>query len=302
MCYCNKQGLNLEMCGVIRFIYLLAFFSLSSVVWGDQVFSDPIYQQAYQQFSNGHFKQSHRLFKTLDERYPDHPVILNNLGVVSVKLGDVELAAKFFERAITVNEHLAISYKNLQKIYSYRAALGYRQALALTSDQKPPLEVEFISDLPSSVASSSKTVSPAQQVLADNRVEKPLVEEPDRSKRLVSDGLQKSISQFVMNWAQAWSSQDAEAYFSHYVEGYQPRPNISHESWKRRRTERVRKPAHISVEVLKLNIHENGDNYDVVFHQSYRSNFLTSLVVKRLRIRKTSQGWKIFSEKVIKRK
>ena len=283
--------------------FLIIFLLISANASANQIFSDPTYKQALEKFNAGEFKQSHRLLKSLDERYPDHPVILNNLGVVSVKLGDIELAERLFERAIATHKDIAIGYQNIRKIYSYRAAKNYRRALSLASDSLQSPEVEFITATSSAPLASPKTGSPAKQVLANKEIERPLVEEPNGRGKAVAAEVSESLQQFVRQWAVAWSNQDKNAYFLHYLEDYQPRPNINHSTWKRRRTERLNAPQSISVKVSKLMAYQkNATDYDVVFHQNYQSNVFSSLVVKRLSVRKVNNNWKIFRERVLTRK
>ena len=266
-----------------------------------EIFAHPLYKRALEKFEAGEFEDSHRLFKELDGLYPDNPTILNNLGVASAKVGRIEAAEKLFERALTVNQGVAISYRNLRKIYNRRAAETYRRALLLEPEQTPPLEVQLIT--PSSVpAAPADLVSAAETVLGDNRIEKPAVDEPDDAQSVGDGAVREAVVKFVRQWAQAWEGQDAGAYFSHYMRDYQPRPAVSHQQWKRKRTERLTAPQFISVETSNFRINEKDGDYDVFFRQVYRSNFLKSTVIKQLRLRKDQEAWKIVRERVAERK
>ena len=284
-----------------RFIslFILLFLAAPLSAATDKVFSEDLYKEAMERFNAGDFKKSHRLLKALYEKYPDHPVVLNGLGVVSQKLGNFQLAERFFERAIELNRAAAVSYRNLQNMYNHRAAETYREALALDSDPPPAPQLKFI--MPSAKPAELAHVPASERVLKDKQIEKSLVEEPARADSEVSDAREKEIIRFVESWAKAWSKQDEGAYFSHYTDGYQPRLAITNAKWKKSRTSRLRSPQFISVKVSKVRVQEDGDDYEVVFRQAYESNLLRSVVTKRFRVRKTDAGWKIAEERVVKR-
>lgn len=275
-------------------VFLLAPLGASP----DRIFSEDLYREALERFQADDLKKAHGLLKALDAKYPDHPVVLNNLGVVSGKLGKFQLAEGFFKRVIELNREVAISYHNLQKIYNRRAVETYRQALVLNSNPLPLPDFKFImSSAPSELVAE---VAATEQILRDERVKKPMVEDPQRADAPVL-GEEEEIIRFVTGWAKAWSERDSDAYFLYYADGYQPRPGITNAKWKKGRMNRLRSPKFISVKMSEPRIKENDDGYDVVFVQDYESNLLRSVVIKKLSLQKVGPGWKIVKERVVER-
>lgn len=291
------------MCRPLKAVYFLLFvcWASSAAAAPDSIFSDTIYRQAIEQVEQGDFQKAHRLFKKLDESYPDHPVVLNNLGVVSVNLGNLETAQKLFERAIKAYLYAGVAYENLQSVYNHRAIQSYRDALSLDAPL-PSLSVELIKPTLRAMRPSTQVASLQQRVLADKAVQRPLVEEPRQSQAAGSEKVDPALLKFVQGWAQAWSRKDSKGYFSHYIADYHPRSNISNASWKSRRTERLRGPKSIQVSLSSIRLKAQKDYYVATFRQDYRSNLLSSSVIKQLDIRKVDGAWKIFGERVIKRR
>ncbi len=277
----------------------MSVFLLAPAAASDKVFAEDLYRQALERFRANDFKKAHRLLQALDEKYPDHPVVLNNLGVVSGKLGKLQLAEDLFERVIALNRATAASYHNLQKIYDRRAAETYRRALVLDAEPLPAPDFRFIT--PAAPPAAVAEASAAERVLADERVAKPMVEEPQRADGLVAEEEEQEVLRFVTSWARAWSARDTDAYFSHYADDYRPRASVTNAKWKKSRTKRLRAPEFIAVNVSAVRVTENEDGRDVTFVQSYESNLLRSVVTKRLLLKRTADGWKIARERVAER-
>ena len=64
-----------------------------------------MYREAIEKFNNKDWEGAHRLFKRLQENYPDEPAILNNLAVIAVHQNQHELAIKLLEHAILSHPH-----------------------------------------------------------------------------------------------------------------------------------------------------------------------------------------------------
>ena len=264
---------------------------------GANVNEDPMYREAVEKFNQSDWKGAHRLFKSLQENYPDEPAILNNLAVIAVQQNQPELAVRLLEHAILSHPTLSVSYKNLQALYNYQAAQEYKKALSLDSLDLtvPKLSVIGITD-----AVEDGTVaglSAAERVLAEKIIEKPLVEE---AQPMSSDIDKDKITTSLKQWADAWSRQDLDAYFNSYVKDYRPRAGTAHLRWRKLRKTRIINPEFINIRISNLSIKKQDDNNaTLTFKQHYQSNLLKSVVVKKLELYKTEAGWKIKSERVV---
>lgn len=255
---------------------------------------DPEFEKAVEAYADGRFDESRLAFENLMKRFPDDPNVLNNLAVVAVRQGDVERAVDLFKRAISTDAAINTGYRNLTAVYEHLASLSYREALSLEPEDPKPLDLSLIGETVS--APRAETMSAAARAAQAKELDEPLVRDPEAP---VSPARYPDVVSSVERWAQAWSRQDLNAYFASYISGYTP-PGGSHRDWKRQRTERLIAPRKIQVSFSDLRVKKSGeDDAQVTFRQKYRSNLLSSLVLKRLQMKKINNEWKITSEKVL---
>ena len=240
------------------------------------------------------FEEAETLFEELARKFPENPVILNNLAVVAIRRNSTEYAITLLKRTIATDAVINTAYHNLSAIYAHLASVSYREALSLESLNPKPLQLEFIDKAaPDALASIADAADP---VLKTREVDMPLVRDPEAPATASMD---QSIMAAVTHWAQAWSRQDMNAYFSSYIDGYAP-PGSSHKRWKTQRAERILNPKFIEVTVSDVRTSTNKEmQAQVTFRQRYRSNILSSLVTKQLNMRNANDAWKITGEKVL---
>ena len=279
--------------GLVSVIALL--FASHSI--GADVNEDPMYREAVEKFNQSDWKGAHRLFKSLQESYPDEPAVLNNLAVIAVQQNQPELAVRLLEHAILSHPTLSVSYKNLQALYNYQAAREYKKALSLDSLNLTAPKLSIISVPKTAEDSTAAEASAAELVLTEKIIERPLVEEA----RPVSSDIDKDkITKHLKQWADAWSRQDLDAYFNSYVKDYRPRSGTAHLRWRKLREARITNPEFINIRISNLSIGKQDDNNaTLTFKQHYQSSLLNSVVVKKLEFYKTKAGWKIKSERVV---
>ena len=289
--------INISLPTIEQGLFLVAALLFAPYSIGADVNEDPMYREAIEKFNQSDWEGAHRLFKSLQESYPDEPVILNNLAVIAVQQNQPELAVRLLEHAILSHPTLSVSYKNLQALYNYQAAREYKKALSLDSLDltTPKLSIIGITDaVEDDIAAEA---SAAERVLAEKTIEKPLVEE---AQPLSSDMDKDKITASLKQWADAWSRQDLDAYFNSYVKDYRPRAGTAHLRWRKLRETRIVNPEFINIRVSNLSIKkQDNNNATLTFEQHYQSNLLNSVVVKKLELYKTEAGWKIKSERVI---
>ncbi len=264
------------------------------------VSEDPRYRRALDKFQAGDLEASHRLFKQLEEGYPDDPGILNNLGIIAARQGRLDLAARLFEKAIATAPVIATGHRNLRALYAYRAARGYKNALALDSMEVAAPRYELVGS--ERVTPPATPSTPADAVLAAAEIESSLVEEPAPPAR-ASREADAAIVASVRRWARAWAGKNLDDYFTSYAGDYRPRSGTDHEAWKRQRRDRILGPKSIHIEISGLQVRRRDDgSANVTFVQKYRSNLLASTVTKNLLLRDTADGWKIARERVVRRR
>ena len=261
---------------------------------GADISHDPVYKEALEKLKQNNLEGAHRLFKQLQENYPDNPVVLNDFAVVAARLNQLDLAARLLDHAIMSHPTLSISYKNLQALYNYKATQEYKKALALDTLEVGIPELNLIS-LPVEAADQPPA---AELVLAQEAIDQPLVEEAPPA---LSEDATEQIAAHLKQWADAWSRQDLNAYFDSYIENYRPRSGTAHQRWRTLREGRIANPQFINIRISNLSIKKQDDNHAVLtFKQYYQSNLLKSTVVKEMEFYKTESGWKIKSERVIR--
>lgn len=293
MCYL-KVNINFSVIkyGLVSVVALL--FAPHSIA--TDVSKDPVYREAIEKFNQNDWEGAHRLFKRLQESYPDEPAILNNLAVIAVQQNQPELAVKLLEHAILSHPTLSVSYKNLQALYNYQAAQEYKKALSLDSLNLSSPKLNVIGVPEEAGSPVAEKVSAAELVLAEKAIGQPLVEE---AQPLPSDIDKDHITTSLKQWANAWSRQDIDAYFNSYIEDYRPRSGTAHLRWRKLRETRIANPEFINIRISNLSIRQqDNNNATLTFKQHYQSNLLNSVVTKKLEFYKTETGWKIKSERV----
>ena len=267
------------------------------------------FQNAMQLHQQKDFNAAARTLNTLLKRFPNNPIILNNLAVIASKQNKHALAIHYLKAAIASNELMNLSYKNLSAIYLYQASQAYQQALALDAKEAEPVQLQMIEQV--TLAKATDTLpsakDPIKDLLKNKQVSKPLVEDPlpqtppsTKHQGTNSQKVIAAVTQHIQSWAKAWSEQNIQAYFSSYAPGYAPK-NLSAQQWRSMRTQRITAPRTISVKVkdFKFDLY-NEKLVTVVLTQVYQSNVLTSSVVKQLRLIRYKEGWKIVNEKVLR--
>ncbi len=107
-------------------------------------------------------------------------------------------------------------------------------------------------------------------------------------------------SEAVRDWAEAWSSQDVDAYLSHYSKSFRPSGGIGLSTWREQRRERVGGPEFIRVAITNADIELlDTEHARATFFQSYRSDRMSDTVRKELELVWEDGAWKIAEENVI---
>ena len=106
------------------------------------------------------------------------------------------------------------------------------------------------------------------------------------------------INNFLFQWAQAWQTQDAERYLTHYHPDYKAPDLASAAEWREERRRKIATPAHISISLDELEILENNDsNILIELLMEYHADSYADRTLKRMLLTETSAGrWLITME------
>ncbi len=107
-----------------------------------------------------------------------------------------------------------------------------------------------------------------------------------------------SALETVRAWANAWSSQNVDAYLGFYGSTFEAPDRMSRQSWEARRRERILAPKAIHVEVVSPQVRSLGpDRAEVVYKQVYQTEDARLVLRKRIVLTKEGKEWKIVSER-----
>ena len=231
------------------------------------------------------------LLEKITREYPDSPEAYNNLAVLAAYSEEWSKAIDLLEQAISTDESLQTSYHNLNQIYRYQAAMAYRAALPDIADKAIPLPDLTMLD------------SPAREVLSENPVPETAPPAPAATVVTAPDlsSQREPVQQALARWANAWSSQDIDAYLASYMPDYVPEGYPSHQSWRKLRRERVLGPSSIRVSVANTDIDVfSGERAMLTFTQTYQSPAFTDTIRKLIVMENVDDAWMISAEHVLR--
>lgn len=249
------------------------------------------------------------VFADLTRDYPQLPEPYNNLAVLYAAQGDYEKARSALEAALATHPSYATAHENLGDIYAALAGAAYNRALALDeSNQVVRRKLALINQLDSSAAAAAMDAAappPAPAAPAAAVAVPPAATPAPAATAAAASAAGPQIDadtgaalqRAVEAWAEAWSAQDLDAYFSAYASDFVPEGGLSRGAWETQRRERVSSPKRIRVTIAEPQFSRTGeDRARVVFRQSYESDTFTDVVTKALDMQRTPGGWKIVRE------
>jgi tetratricopeptide (TPR) repeat protein len=232
------------------------------------------------------------LLKKITVEYPDSPEAYNNLAVLSAYSEDWKGAISLLKQAMATSESLQTSYRNLNLIYRYQAALAYRAAL--------PEENESALRLPDLTMLTSPSHSEASTAEAKAGAESTHGSLSTPVGAGDSNNVDAEIIAALQKWAAAWSTQDINAYISSYVSDYIPDGGVDHISWRKLRRQRLLSPSFIEVSVFDTMVDVlSPQRAMITFTQQYRSPAFHDRVRKLLLMQRGNDGWVISREHAI---
>ncbi len=231
-----------------------------------------------------------KTFTDLTQKYPNLPEPYNNLAVLQAEAGQYDLAKKALQTAIKTHPSYATAHENLGDIYARMASEAYDKALTLDNgNARAQSKLSLIKDLfgtgNKTTVAAIKPLPPAKAKVKAASTPAPIVDN------------EADITKAVGNWANAWSSQDIEAYYASYAETFKPTKGRSYASWKKLRKDRVTKPSKINLELNDQEVSVIDDtNAKVRFKQYYKADGGPISTFKTLLLKKVNGAWLINQE------
>jgi tetratricopeptide (TPR) repeat protein len=270
--------------------------------------------------NNQQSKDAINIYIKLVKEQPKNLVARNNLASIYASQGKLVEAERLILTGIKLHPEFATLYSSLMTIKSQRAA----SALQLALDPNQPRSARTLlaaihsfngnniqapvyepttnqSSTPSKPGlianpSDKSTAPPSPEVSTVNQPAVELAKTPTPS---VED---EQLLAFAQNWAQAWSSGDAERYLSYYSEAFIPESKSSFTVWANQRRQRITPNQGIQVQIEEVQVltrtHENAE---IRFRQWYQSKTLKARSNKSLTLTWQNDQWKIVRERIVTR-
>jgi len=276
--------------------------------------------------AQGNYEQARDYLEQALATDEDYATIYRNLGSVYA-----EMARGSYGRALQLDRAKETVYL---PVFSNQGVVKLRSAADVAS-KTLVVEAETATDAVVlaeageriSAAEVTKTVEATEISVADSAVKEPLTPlagdvgtqsevteipmiagklevtvKEEKNNGVVLDLQPEGAKSFMLLWAQAWSTQDVDAYLSFYGEQFVPPAGKKRADWEAQRRTRILAPKEILVTLddFQLNSLENGRQRIEVI-QSYKSNLLADRFKKVFDLQQTDTGWEIIRERSLGR-
>lgn len=256
------------------------------------------------------------IFQALTADYPELPEPYNNLAVIYAQQRQYDKARAALEMAIRTHPAYATAHENLGDVYSRLASQAYNKALQIdasntgaqtklsmirnlisasnpgaAADRKPAAAAEPPRVAVAAVPDTATKSPPAALAAAAP----PPAPPPQLPSAAASDA---RISATVLDWAEAWSAKDADAYLAFYADDFIVPGGRSRSAWEAERRVRVGKPGPISVKLENIEIEQSDSRATVRFRQHYNSNTFDASANKTLELVRRGDAWRIHREMI----
>ncbi len=222
-------------------------------------------ERGNRQLDQGQFGQAEQTFLQLTKNYPSAPQPFKILASLYARRGADDQAKSYLRKALQVDPSFATIHQNLRRVSSLLKKAPVRQA-------QP--KVQAVAESPAAQASRAEAVA-----------------------EVILEAEPTNAAVFLNSWAEAWASQDVDAYLAHYASDFSLPNNLTRQQWERQRRSRISKPSMIEVELSDFLLREpSKDRLQVDLTQSYKSDRFNDITRKRFDLAKTGSSWLIVAE------
>ncbi len=248
---------------------------------------------------SGRRQQAIDTFSALVRDFPELPEPHNNLAVLYAAAGDLEKARSYLLEALRIHPSYATAHENLGDVYGKMAALSYSRALALDDANRSARAKYALAEELDGIGGGARTTSSAMTA-PEPSVKVAAAPSPPTAAPIPASDTEDEVLATLRSWADAWSSQDVDAYLGHYAQSFVPADGRSRESWTILRRKRVSGPQFIDIRIARPRVTRTGDDRaSVTFEQSYRSDSYADQVIKRMDLVRRGESWKILLEQTV---
>lgn len=286
----------------------------------DTIKTELLMLKAGLKLNNQQSKEAVEIYLKLIKEQPKNLVARNNLAAIYASQGKLLEAERLILAGIRQHPEFATLYSSLLTIKSQHAASALQLALDPNKPRSPRTTLPTIQTFngndiqaplhePPTVQASTQSkpatiAAPSAQPRATSNSEVKTVDQPtaDGAKNPILSVEDQQVLAFTQNWAQAWSSGDAERYLSYYSEGFIPESKISFNAWATQRRQRITPDQAIQVEIEEPQVlSRTQENAEIRFRQWYQSKTLKARSNKLLNLAWQDGQWKIVRERVVTR-
>ena len=286
-----------------------------------------------------HIAESKELYHQIIKARPESVAAYNNLARLYLAQGDLKQARLLLEQGMGTHPAYATLHENLNQVYAAMAQDSYAKALQIKAGPQQfvltelnalqqPAEPVSKPVKPTVVAENNKQNE--TPILNTQAVKQPLNTDSETTANITSVSVdkpqantlpekqpakntatvnkpgvnqaerdRKEIISTLDGWATAWSEQATDVYFIFYADDYHP-PGMSRDAWKKQRRKRLKKPEWIKIALKGIKVKYLRDKEATVeLVQDYRASNFEDKTRKELRLRQTTEGWRIVAERNI---
>ena len=238
---------------------------------------------AYAYQMNGQQDKASRHYHNIIRWNPELPEPRNNLAMIYLSKGDYDRASELLVNAINTHRSYATAYANLSSIYTGIASEAYRRAVSETNEP-----VNYANRI--ELTALTRLTPLGQSRIVGNISQPELTENP---------AIGVTLAKRVLDWAQAWSEKDFNAYISYYSTEYKFN-YATHAEWVEQRKQRLLRPGFIKIGVSDIQIRAQTKNLAIIdFQQSFDSIDYSDRVIKRIGLSRINSQWKITDERIL---
>ncbi len=232
-------------------------------------------------------------YQQITKAHPELPEPRNNLAIIYLQQGQPDKAVDLLIASLQTHPAYATVWHNLSNLYKGLASEAYRKALSEENNTRSvvhKIELTELNSLHSSTGQAEDVSQPSHQVAGISK-------QPE--KTVENDIAVDNIIDIVLNWANAWSEKDINAYIDAYTIAYKGK-SANHNKWEKQRRERIGRPGKIKVELSEIRVKSKAESYAIIeFKQAFTSSSYNDRVLKRLHLTKVNNKWKISRESTL---
>jgi tetratricopeptide (TPR) repeat protein len=264
--------------------------------------------------SQGQYDKAKILLEKAISTHPSYATAHENLGDIYAKM-----ASQAYDRALQLDQGNAATQTKLAMIQNLfaggtgndeinapepakaeQAVPGKTEATPVMVEKKHPEPPPSVSATQAATIAKAHQVEDKPETRAETKTQTQTESSAGTAKAIepvIKKDNNKEITETVMAWAAAWSSQNTGNYLSFYADDFKTPGGETRAAWEALRRERVTTPKYIHVGIaIKSITFTDSTHATVKFRQAYRASHLKSTDNKTLLMVKSGDKWLIHAE------